>query len=240
MKNLKVIALALSVLVVFAGCGNMSNATKGGLIGGGGGAALGTLAGVLIGKGPGGAAIGAAIGTAVGTTAGILIGKKMDKAKAAAAAVENAKVEEVTDQNGLKAVKVTFESGILFPSGSSALSADAQGSLQKFANTVLKTNTDMDCAIKGYTDNTGWKNTTAAESQQKNQELSLQRAQAVSTYLLNQGVPSSQIKAIEGLGETNPVADNSTNEGKTQNRRVEVYIYASENMINAANAGTLQ
>lgn len=218
----------------------MNNTTKGGLIGGAGGAALGTLAGVLIGKGAGGAAIGAAIGTAVGATAGVLIGKKMDKAKAAAAAVENAQVEEVTDQNGLKAVKVTFDSGILFATGTSALSPSAQNSLQKFANTVLKVNTDMDCAIQGYTDNTGWKNSTAEQSAQKNQELSLQRAQAVSTYLTNQGVSTSQIKSIEGLGEANPVADNSTNEGRTQNRRVEVYLYASEAMINAANAGTLQ
>ncbi|MBQ9362688.1 MAG: OmpA family protein [Bacteroidaceae bacterium] len=240
MKNLKVFAIALSALVVFAGCGNMSNTTKGGLIGGGGGAALGTLAGVLIGGSPGSAAIGAAVGTAVGTTAGILIGKKMDKAKAAAAAVENAKVEEVTDQNGLKAVKITFDSGILFPSGSSTLSSSAQSSLQKFANDVLKVNKDMDCSIQGYTDNTGWKGSTAEQSAQKNQQLSLQRAQAVSTYLVNLGVPASQIKAIEGFGEANPVADNSTNEGKTQNRRVEVYIYASEAMINAANAGTLQ
>ena len=240
MKNLKVLVLALSFLAVFAGCGNMNNTTKGGLIGGGGGAALGAILGQVIGKSPGGAAIGAAIGTAVGATAGVLIGKKMDKAKAAAQQVANAQVEEVTDKNGLTAVKVTFDSGILFPSGSSTLSASAQSSLQTFANTVLKANTDMDCAIQGYTDNTGWKNSTAEQSVQKNQQLSLQRAQAVSSYLLGQGVSGTQIKAVEGLGEANPVADNSTAEGKTQNRRVEVYLYASEKMIEAANAGTLQ
>jgi outer membrane protein OmpA-like peptidoglycan-associated protein len=218
----------------------MNNATKGGLIGGGGGAALGAILGQVIGKGPGGAAIGAAIGTAVGATAGVLIGKKMDKAKAAAQQVANAQVEEVTDKNGLQAVKVTFDSGILFATGTSALSPSAQSSLQSFANTVLKVNTDMDCAIQGYTDNTGWKNSTAEQSAQKNLQLSLQRAQAVSSYLLSQGVSSNQIKAVEGLGEANPVADNSTAAGKTQNRRVEVYLYASEAMINAANAGTLQ
>ena len=68
----------------------------------------------------------------------------------------------------------------------------------------------------------------------------MQRAQSVSTYLTNMGVSTSQIKSIEGLGEANPVADNSTAAGKQQNRRVEVYLYASEAMINAANAGTLQ
>lgn len=191
MKNLKVIVLALSALLVFEGCQNASNATKGTAIGAGGGAALGALAGFLIGgRSGGGAAIGAAIGTAVGSGAGYLIGKKMDKAKAAAQQVSNAQVETVQDANGLQAVKVTFDSGILFNSGSSALSPSAQSSLIKFANDVLKKNTDMDCAIHSYTDNQGWRGSTAAESVQKNQALSLQRAQAVSTYLINQGVSS--------------------------------------------------
>lgn len=238
-KNLKFSAILLSALLILPGCG-ASNATKGGLIGGGSGAALGAIVGNLIGKNAGGTLIGAAIGGAVGTGAGVLIGKKMDKAKAAAAAVENAEVESVTDANGLQAVKVTFDSGILFTTGSSALSSTAKSSLQQFATNVLKTNTDMDVSIQGYTDNQGWRNSTAAESTQKNQTLSLQRAQAVSTYLLSQGVGSSQIKSVEGLGESNPVADNSTAAGQEQNRRVEIYLYASEAMIQAAENGTLQ
>ena len=125
MKNLKFHALALSALLLFAGC-NTSNTTKGGLIGAGGGAALGALVGNLIGKNTKGTVIGAAIGTAVGTTAGVLIGKKMDKAKAAAAAVANAEVSSVKDANGLDAVKVTFDSGILFQTGKSALSSTAK------------------------------------------------------------------------------------------------------------------
>lgn len=238
-KNLKFSAFALSALLILSGCG-ASNTTKGGLIGGGSGAALGAIVGNLIGKNAGGTLIGAAIGGAVGTGAGILIGKKMDKAKAAAEAVQNAEVETVQDANGLQAVKVTFDSGILFATGSSTLSTTAKSSLQQFATNVLKTNTDMDVAIQGYTDNQGWKNSTAAESTQKNQALSLQRAQAVSTYLINQGVTTSQIKSVEGLGESNPVADNSTKAGQEQNRRVEIYLYASEAMIQAANNGTLQ
>jgi len=238
-KNLKFSAILLSALLILPGCG-ASNTTKGGLIGGGSGAALGAIVGNLIGKNAGGTLIGAAIGGAVGTGAGVLIGKKMDKAKAAAAAVQNAEVESVTDANGLQAVKVTFDSGILFTTGSSTLSSTAKSSLQQFATNVLKTNTDMDVAIQGYTDNQGWRNSTAAESTQKNQALSLQRAQAVSTYLLNQGVGSSQIKSVEGLGESNPVADNSTAAGQEQNRRVEIYLYASEAMIQAAENGTLK
>jgi outer membrane protein OmpA-like peptidoglycan-associated protein len=219
----------------------MSNTTKGGLIGGTSGTALGALVGNLVGGSHKGTstAIGAAVGAAVGTTAGVLIGKKMDKAKAAAEAIEGAEVESVTDNNGLQAVKVTFDSGILFASGNSTLNTTAKASLSKFANNVLKQNTDMDVSIYGYTDNQGWKNSTAEQSTQKNLNLSQERAQSVSTYLLSCGVASSQVKSVEGLGEANPVASNDTAEGREQNRRVEVYLYASSEMIQQAEAGTL-
>lgn len=239
MKHLKVTAVALSGLLVLSSC-NTNNATKGGLIGGGSGALIGGIVGNLIGKNAGGTAIGAAIGAAVGSGAGVLIGKKMDKAKAAAEAVKNAEVSTVTDANGLQAVKVTFDSGILFTTGSSSLQTSAKSSLTEFATNVLKKNTDMDVAIQGYTDNQGWKNSTAAQSAEKNKTLSLQRAQAVSTYLTSLGVSTSQIKSVEGLGEANPVADNSTAAGQKENRRVEIYLYASEAMIKAAEAGELK
>ncbi len=237
MKNLKISVCGLSILLMLSGC-DASNTTKGAAIGAGGGAAIGAAIGQLIGHNTKGTLIGAAIGTAVGTGAGVLIGKKMDKAAAAAAAVQNAKVEEVTDANGLKAVKVSFDSGILFPTSSATLQAKAKSSLTQFAG-VLKQYADADVAIQGYTDNAGWKNSTPEQSVQKNQNLSLQRAQSVQEYLLLQGVGSSQIKSVEGLGEANPIADNSTKAGREQNRRVEVYLYASEEMIKAANAGTL-
>lgn len=236
MKLTKITAALLCATLTFSSC-NMSNTAKGSLIGAGGGAALGSAIGALAGKDKGkGAAIGAAVGTAVGVTAGALIGKKMDKAKAEAEKIENAQVESVTDNNGLQAVKVTFDSGILFSTSSSTLSSSAQTSLKDFANNVLIANKDMDVAIKGYTDNQGWKNSTAEESVQKNINLSLQRAQSVETYLKNCGVSAAQIKSVEGLGEANPVADNSTKAGQQQNRRVEVYLYASEAMIQAAEA----
>jgi len=207
----------------------MSNTAKGTAIGAGGGALLGAI----VGKMAGNTAIGAAIGTAVGAGAGAIIGKKMDKAKKEAEAVQNAQVESVTDANGLQAVKVTFDSGILFTSGSSVLSSTAKNSLFQFAN-VLKQNTDCDVAVQGYTDNDPWKGSTAEQSQQKNLELSQKRAQSVTTYLQSQGVGSNQIRSTTGYGESNPVADNSTAEGKRQNRRVEVYMYASQAMIQAA------
>lgn len=238
MKKLNLSIYTLCGALLLSGCG-MSNTGKGSLIGGGTGAGVGALVGGLIGKGKG-AGIGAAVGAAVGAGAGALIGRRMDKAKAAAEAVENAQVETVTDNNGLQAVKVTFDSGILFATGDATLSTSAKASLSKFATNVLNQNTDMDVAIKGYTDNQGWKNSTAAESQQKNLDLSQVRAQSVQSYLLSCGVASSQIKSVEGLGEANPVASNDTKEGQQQNRRVEVYLYASQAMIEAAENGTLK
>ena len=232
-------SLALCFALILSGCASMNNTTKGGLLGGGGGAALGAVLGGIIGKGKG-AAIGAGIGAAVGAGAGVLIGKKMDKAAAQAAAIEGAQVEQVTDLNGLQAVKVTFDSGILFGTGAATLSSSAKASLSKFANDVLKQNADMDVDIFGYTDNQGWKNSTAEQSKQKNLDLSQERAQSVSSYLMSCGITSAQIKGVQGMGEENPVADNSTAVGRQENRRVEVYMYASQEMIQQAEAGTLK
>ena len=221
MKNLKVIALALCVGIVFAAC---NNTQKGAAIGAGGGALLGALVGKLAGN----TAVGAAVGAAVGTGAGVLIGKKMDKVKAEAEAVQNAQVQEVTDANGLQAVKVTFDSGILFATNQATLNASAKNSLTNFAN-VLKNNTGCDVAIYGHTDSTG--------SDAINNPLSVSRANSVSNFLKSCGVSSAQIKTVEGQGSTNPVADNSSAAGRAQNRRVEVYMYASEEMIKQAEAG---
>ena len=203
MKKIKVVILSLCAGIVMAGCNNLA---KGTAIGAGGGALLGAVVGKLAGN----TAVGAAIGTAVGAGAGALIGKKMDDKKKkleAEAAKMNAQVSSVTDANGLQAVKVTFDSGILFTSGASALSQNAKTSLSTFSN-FLKQNTDCDVAVQGYTDNTGWKNSTAEQSAQKNLDLSQQRAQAVTSYLQSLGVASTQIRSTQGFGEANPVADN--------------------------------
>lgn len=246
MKNLKIYAICLSMLTIISSCGTAQK--NGQLIGGGAGAVVGAGLGALIGHLAGGSTkatlIGTAIGTAVGAGGGVAIGnaigKKMDKAKAAAEAVANAQVEAVQDNNGLEAVKVTFDSGILFDSGKSTLKAAAQKSLTDFATNVLKVYTDCDVAVMGFTDNDPWKNSTAEQSTQKNLELSQKRAQSVTDYLLGLGVANTQIKSTTGFGEAEPVADNSTAAGKAQNRRVEVYLYASQAMIEAAKNGTLQ
>ena len=220
MKSIKCVAAALCAAMVLSGC-NVSNTAKGTAIGAGGGAALGAIIGTIAGN----TAVGAIIGGAVGAGAGAIIGHKMDKAKKEAEAVQNAQVESVKDANGLDAVKVTFDSGILFATNKADLNAASKSSLQQFAN-VLKQNADCDVAIIGHTDNTG--------SDAINNPLSEKRAMSVSNYLRSLGVSASQIKSVEGQGSVNPVADNSTAEGRKQNRRVEVYMYASQKMIQDA------
>ena len=73
---------------------------------------------------------------------------------------------------------------------------------------------------------------------EKNLDLSRRRAQAVESYLKSCGVSGKQIKKTSGFGEQNPVADNSTEVGRQQNRRVEIYMYASEQMIKEAQAAS--
>lgn len=235
MKNFKFSALLMAALVVLSGCG-MSNTAKGGIIGGTGGAAVGALVGkYLVGKSKTATLVGAGVGAAVGTTAGVLIGKKMDKAKAAAEAVANAQVESTTDANGNAAVKVTFDNGILFQVGKANLQAAAQNSLKQFANTVLNVYTDCDVAILGFASSDG--------ADATNLTLSQNRANAVKAYLTNTcGVNVGQIKSTDGYGE-NPdylIYDANGKEDLKASRRVEVYLYPSKAMVEAANAGTLQ
>lgn len=207
----------------------MTNTGKGALIGGGGGGALGAGIGALIGGGKG-AAIGAAVGAAVGTGAGALIGKKMDKQAAELKQqLADADVQTVTDQNGLQAIKVTFEGGILFPTGKYTLSPQAQADLARFANS-LKNNPDTNVQIYGFTDNTG--------SFAVNQRLSGERADAVMSFLANSGVSPTRLSA-QGIPMADYVASNETAAGRAQNRRVEIYITADANMIRQAQEGTL-
>ena len=223
----KSMCVALCAVLLLTGCQAWSNMAKGGVIGAAGGAALGALVGKLAGN----TAVGAAVGTAVGTGAGLLIGKKMDKAAEAAAKVENATVETITDANNLTAVKVTFDSGLMFDTNKYSLKANAKANLREFAG-VLNQFNDADVAIFGHTDSTG--------SDAINDPLSVNRANAVAEYLLSWGVSPAQIKSIVGMGSKEPVADNSTVAGRAENRRVEIYLYASEAMINAANEGALE
>lgn len=223
MKKTKITAILLSAVLVFGGCGTTNNTVKGTAIGGGGGVAVGAILGGLIGGGSKGALIGAAIGGAVGAGTGAIIGRKMDKKAAAAAQIEGAEVEKVQDSNGLDAVKVTFASGILFGFNSSALSNDSKNSLKELAG-ILAEDRTTDIAVVGHTDKVG--------TQEANIKVSNQRAQAVEGYLKQCGVPNSQFKYVEGVGYDQYDESKSA----AENRRVEIFMYASEKMIKEAEA----
>lgn len=216
--NLFTIALLGSTLVL-SGCGS-SQKVKGGGIGAGAGAAVGAGIGAIAGGGKG-AAWGAGIGAILGGTAGAIIGNKMDKQAAELEQIEGAQVEKVNEG---EAIKVTFESGILFATNSSSLSTASRASLDKFA-TSLQNNPDTDVKIYGHTDSTG--------SDAINNPLSQRRAESVYNYLVSKGVTGARMVS-EGFGSTQPVADNNTAAGRTENRRVEVFIFPNAKMVREA------
>jgi len=220
-------AVLLSSAIIMNGCSSSqwastSNTTKGGVIGGASGAVIGAGVGAMAGQGKG-AVIGAAVGAAVG------IGNRMVLQKIELEKIEGAQVEIVTDANNLQAIKVTFDSGILFETGRSNLNAVSRESLLKFANS-LKANPETYVHIYGHTDNTG--------SRDVNVRLSNERAESVAKFLIDNGINGSRL-TTEGKAYDEPVADNSTAQGRALNRRVEIYIVANENMIRQAEEGTL-
>ncbi len=226
MKYLKLTGIAILAvsLIMLTGCG-ASNTAKGTGIGVGGGAAVGGL----IGKAAGNTALGAVIGAAVGGTAGALIGKNMDKQKKQLEEVlpEETIVETINEG---EALKITFDSGILFATNSSTLSDASKHALRNFSN-VLEENVDTYVKIYGFTDNTG--------KVDYNQTLSEKRAKSVFDFLTQEGISTKRMD-YEGKGIHDPVADNSSPEGRALNRRVEINIMANEKMIQQAQEGTLQ
>ena len=222
MKKIKgIVLISTLVLSVFVyGCG-ASNAVKGGVIGGVGGGVVGGV----IGHYAGNTVLGAIIGAAVGGTAGALIGNYMDKqAEEMQNDIAGAKIERVGE-----GIKITFDSGILFASNSSTLESQAKMNIDKLA-VILNKYPDTNILVTGHTDADG--------SDAFNQTLSEQRARSVSNYTMSQGVSSSRLSII-GLGEKEPIASNETVDGKRQNRRVEIAIFANDDLKKAAEKGML-
>ena len=135
-----------------------------------------------------------------------------------------AKVERVGE-----GIKITFDSGILFAKNSSNLTPQAQNNIAELAATLKKYG-DTNVLVEGHTDNTG--------SDAINDPLSQRRAQAVANYAQGQGVEASRFQT-KGYGSRQPIADNTTEAGRTANRRVEVAIYANEKLKKAAERGTI-
>ncbi|MDQ7075540.1 MAG: OmpA family protein [Gammaproteobacteria bacterium] len=108
---------------------------------------------------------------------------------------------------------VVLKSGALFASGKASLGNAGLSELDALAKRIKATDTLRSIEIVGHTDSMG--------NAEMNQKLSESRAAAVKTYLEKQGIAAARITSI-GMGESNPVADNDTAEGRAQNRRVEV------------------
>jgi outer membrane protein OmpA-like peptidoglycan-associated protein len=208
----KTLTSIVAVAIMLGGCKSMNKTQKGAVIGTAGGGAVGAV----IGKAAGNTALGAIIGATVGGVTGAVIGRKMDKqAKEIENKVPGAKVERVGE-----GIVVEFADKILFGFDRSDLSAGAENNLGKLVD-ILKQYPDTDIEIQGHTDNKG--------ADDYNLKLSERRASAVANFLRGRGVAPSRVR-IKGYGETAPVASNDTEDGRSQNRRVDFLITANEKM----------
>lgn len=216
MKNFFIGLLIISFLVGTMGCAEWNRTAKGAAIGAGAGGA----AGGLIGHAAGNTVAGVLIGAAVGGAAGALIGNYMDKQAAEIERdIEGARVERVGE-----GIKITFDSGILFDVNKANLKNNSKTELTNLG-TILNKYDDTNILLAGHTDATG--------SEQYNLELSRRRAQSVSDYLTVQNINPERF-TVQGYGESDPIASNDTADGRAQNRRVEVAIWANEKLKKAA------
>ena len=203
---------ALAIACALPACASFNNTQKGAVIG----AAAGGVAGGVIGHQIGSTAKGAIIGAAVGGTAGAIIGARMDKqAHELAGEIPGARVERVGE-----GIVVTFDSGLLFAFDSDAIQGAAGTNLTNLANSLDKY-PKTDVLIVGHTDNKG--------TDAYNLDLSQRRAASAATYLASQGVDRTRLRTT-GRGETEPIASNDTDEGRAQNRRVEIVIVANDQL----------
>lgn len=217
MKTLKLqiakFSIAVAVVgVIASGCDSMTKTQKGAAIGAGAGGTIGAF----IGKAAGNTALGAVIGGAVGGTAGAFIGRKMDRQ---AAEIKQTVPGATVTREG-EGIIVKFDSGILFDVDKTDLKSAARTNLENLA-TSLKNNPQTNISIIGHTDSTG----TASY----NQTLSERRAASVKSYLVTNGVSGSRLSTT-GKGKNEPIASNSTADGRAQNRRVEIVIVANDAM----------
>lgn len=228
MKKL-VICTALLAMTV-SGCA--TKAQTGALVGTGAGAAVGAGLGQAIGRSGSATLIGAAAGAVAGGLIGAAVGNYMDKQEAemrqALANVEAASIQREQQvleqaesgrvQGDLDVLTVTFKSDYLFAVDSSVLQAGAYDEIDRVAK-VLNKYPQTTIQIAGHTDSTG--------SEAHNMQLSQRRADAVKNALIGKGVASARMTTI-GYGESKPVADNKTDAGRQQNRRVEIRIIAQQ------------
>ncbi|KAG0162661.1 hypothetical protein DFQ30_001549, partial [Apophysomyces sp. BC1015] len=206
---LQLSALALAGALL-AGCqtqqGNNNTA-----LGTGVGAATGAGLGAIFGGGKG-AAIGAAAGAALGGITGYNWQAIKNKLSGATAGT-GAQVSEQPDGS----LKVNIPSSISFDTNSYAIKPSFTPVLDQVSQTLAQ-HPELIAQVVGHTDNTG--------QPQYNQTLSQERSQSVAQYLTKHGVAAQRL-AAEGRGQSQPIADNSTQAGRAQNRRVEIYLRAT-------------
>ncbi|HKS07817.1 MAG TPA: OmpA family protein [Gemmatimonadaceae bacterium] len=203
------LALVMSAGALASGC-SMNKSQKGAIIG----AVAGAGAGAAIGANNGSTVRGALAGAIVGGAAGAIIGNQMDQqARELRQNIPGARVERVGE-----GIAVTFESGLLFDFDSDVVRAQAATNLRNLASSLGKyPNTDV--LIVGHTDATG--------ADTYNQALSERRANSAAAFIAREGVPRARVRAV-GRGETEPIAENESDNGRAKNRRVEIAIVANE------------
>lgn len=208
----KPIFYLLAAVLFLASCKSWNRTQKGAAIG----TASGAAAGAVIGKASGNAKLGAIIGATVGGATGAVIGHKMDKqAEEMQKKVPSAKVERVGE-----GIVVEFNSNVLFGFDRYDLTDDAKLNLNKLS-AILTDYPDTDIEIQGHTDSKG--------SESYNFDLSVKRANAVKTYLATRSISSRRVTVV-GYGESAPEYSNDSDDGRSQNRRVEFLITANEKM----------
>ncbi len=217
--NLKKIGMALMAVAILSSCEaiqNANNTQKGAVIGTAAGAVLGGVIGNNVGKRN--SALGAVIGGVVGGVAGGVIGKQMDKqAQKIESEIPGAEVTRVGE-----GIDVVFDenSGVYFDTNKSNINTKSKTNLNKLAG-IFKEYPDTNIIVEGHTDSTG--------DDSYNMSLSQKRANAVTEYLVSQGISRSRLTTY-AHGETLPKYDNATPQGRAKNRRVELGIVANEKM----------
>jgi outer membrane protein OmpA-like peptidoglycan-associated protein len=222
----KLVVLISMVAVAAAGCA--TKAQTGAAVGTGVGAAVGAGLGQAIGRSTEATLIGAAAGAVAGGLAGAAIGNYMDKQEASmrqaladteAASIKRdqevlAQADASSTQKSVDVLTVTFKSDFLFAVNSATIQPGAYDELNRVAG-VLKQYPQTTVQIAGHTDSSG--------AEDYNQKLSQRRAEAIKSALVGAGVDPARLVTI-GYGESKPVAPNSTEAGRQQNRRVELRI----------------
>ena len=209
MRRTMIVVLASAALGALALNCALNKAEQGAIVGAG----AGGVAGAVIGKATGSTVRGAIIGAAVGGVGGAVIGHQMDKqAQELAYDLPGATVQRIGE-----GIAVTFPEGLLFGFDSDQLGSSARDNLRKLAES-LKQYPNTRTLIVGHTDSDG--------SAQYNRELSDRRALSAASFITGEGIDRLRISTA-GRGETEPIATNDSDDGRRQNRRVEIAIFTS-------------